>query len=1091
MIRNTGMAAIVLFAMIGGEARAGVEATGNTDGVVTWKLGTIAPGGSAREVVLLAFAESHGKLIALLEKARRDLATLPPAPKVDASGKAKGIAWLRNDVTDLGLEDAGWFWWEGSRQALTCKQGGQLSRFGYYVHYNDGKARRAGTHIREKGKLENLRVVRPMHHVRGNQLLGLVETADGALRVRIRGLMGKGPVAAVEFVVTNTTQRPIADVRLSAYANLEARNNHENDYGILDAQAAGVVFADVGTQFCAVLTGLKRPNSGHAGTWASFDALQAGKNIPYDKWPTFGGIDGKLQHRLARASIPHPPAPYVEPEEPKTRTLSPDEAREVLERDWIFQAEGEHLLRRAHKEVFWAIELAMRLRKNPNTPDLSPYLAKLDALLERIDTIKQAKPQDDTAKEIYFAVRRIKREMMLANPVVDFSRVLFIDQPYPQGAEWPHEARHRNGMMAVPGGRLLVLDGLGPHGKLRKLAPEEPGSFWRPDLSFDAKRVLFCYKPHDEKAFHLYEIGIDGTGLRRLTDGRHDDIDPIYLPDGHIVFCTTRCNTYVRCMPYTYTYVLARCDADGSNIYILSRGNEPDWCPALLHDGRVVYSRWEYTDKALWRIQSLWTTNQDGTNTATFWGNQSVWPDHLAEARPIPNSPRIMFTGLAHHDWFAGSIGIIDPREGFNFPHGLTKVTRDVEWPECGTPPVDPAESYRYHSSGKFEAYKTPWPLSEEDFLVSARYGGRTGKFRLYLMDVYGNRELLYEGAHNIWHAIPVKPRERPPVHADRVAWPGTGKDRKPAKPGVLFSSDVYEGMPEVPRGTVKYLRVLQLDSKTSSTWKRDGRFSGPATSAIQDDGVKRILGTVPVERDGSVHFKVPAGKALHLQLLDEHYRAVQTMRSFTGVMPGEKRGCLGCHELHSRLQPNALCVAMTRPPREIEPPPWGAKSISYVRMIQPIFDKYCSECHQGDGPGKKKLDLTLRPGNRWFFKEPYLTLVGDGWMHKNKFQNRCGIAGALMCENYDLSDPNSYMTFAPMQHLSYTSRLVNTVLNGKHHDVQLDPVSLRTLIGWIDANCPYRGEEDIRALPDPRFAGIEWLPVRPRTKTAPEVPRP
>ncbi|GAG04883.1 unnamed protein product, partial [marine sediment metagenome] len=267
----------------------------------------------------------------------------------------------------------------------------------------------------------------------------------------------------------------------------------------------------------------------------------------------------------------------------------------------------------------------------------------------------------------------------------------------------------------------------------------------------------------------------------------------------------------------------ARCESNGENIYLVSRNNETDWVPALLNDGRVIYSRWEYHDKALWRIQSLWTVNQDGTGIATFWGNQSVWPDHLAEPRPIPNSPRVMFTGLAHHNFFDGSIGILDPRKGFNFPKGLTKVTCETPWPECPAPPMDRQESPDYHASGKFTAYKSPYPLSEQDFLVSAH---SRKKFRLYLMDVHGNRELIYEGAHHIWYPVPVKPRKRPPTHTDRVAWPGTGKDRKTPEPGILFSLDVYQGVPDLPRGKAKYLRVIQMDARTYSSWTRDARFS-------------------------------------------------------------------------------------------------------------------------------------------------------------------------------------------------------------------------------------------------------------------------
>jgi len=707
---------------------------------------------------------------------------------------------------------------------------------------------------------------------------------------------------------------------------------------------------------------------------------------------------------------------------------------------------------------------------------------------------------DPAVRDLYLAVRRAKRAIAFKNPVVDFSQLLFIDQPYPTGPETRHEAIHRMGIWATPGGRLMVLDGLHPGGSVRKLAPEKPGSFWRPDLSFDAKRVLFCYKAHGEKSFHLYEIGLDGSGLRQLTTGDYDDADPIYLPDGHIMFVTTRGNSYVRCGPFIYSYILARCDADGANVYLISMGGEPDWTPSLLNDGRVIYSRWEYTDKPLWRVQSLWTTNQDGTNTTVFWGNQSVWPDHLSEPMPIPGSRRVMFSGVGHHDWWSGSLGILDPDKGFNFPHGLTKVTADLRWAECSTPPLDPIESPDYHPSGRFTGYKTAYPLSEQDFLVSARRAPGAGdgsgdKFRLYLMDVHGNRDLVYEGVHNVLHAMPVKPRRVPLKQPDRVVWPGTGKDRKPPEPGVFFSADVYQGVPDLPRGSVKYLRVWQMDHKTYSTWRKTYRHSGPPVSIVQEEGVKRILSEVPVEADGSVHFKVPAGRALHFQLLDEHRRCLQTMRSFSGVMPGEVRGCLGCHELHSASPAPRAGTAVSRPPTELSPPPWGTESIGYERFVQPVLDRYCGKCHQGEGKGRQKLDLTLRPGVS-VFKEPYLTLVGSaGWGNPvgNKGQPGYGIAAPIPVETIDPStnDPRAYATFRPMAYLSYRSKLIEYAMSGKHNDVKVDPLSLHRLIAWVDACSPYMGDPEVRALGDPDFPGIDELPIRPRVQTAPVIERP
>jgi len=773
--------------------------------------------------------------------------------------------------------------------------------------------------------------------------------------------------------------------------------------------------------------------------------------------------------------------------------------------DWLFQAAGHPLAERVRQELGWTRELAARLAKDPRTPSLGKELADLELLAGKANTNASPTAGSSAAKELYLAVRRVKRSILFKNPAVDFTQLLFIDQPLPQGSESSHEAVHRLGMMAVPGGRLLVLDGLQPDSQVRQLAPEKPGSFWRPELSFDARKVLFGYKPQDGKSFHLYEMNVDGTGLKQLTDSDYDDIDPIYLPDGHIMFTTTRGNTYVRCGPYIYSYVLARCDADGRNVYLVSMNSEPDFVPALMNDGRVVYSRWEYSDKDQNRVQSLWTTFQDGRQTTVLWGNQSVWPDHPAEPRPMPGSGRVMFTAVGHHDWFHGTIGIIDPNRGFNFPQGITRVTFDLPWAEVGNSPADRPESPDYHSSGRFTGYLGAYPLSAEDFLVSAR--GAADKFRIYLMDVHGNRELIYEGLHHAWYAIPVRPRPVPPRQPDLVTWPGTGVERKPAQPGVFYSGDVCQGVPDLPRGRVKYLRVFQQDAKTYSTWSKVFAFSGPAVSAVQSEAVKRIVTTVPVEQDGSVYFAVPAGRALFFQLLDEHYRAVHTMRSFTGVLPGERRGCVGCHSMHSTAPPNTPGLASRRPPTALSPPPWGAETISYERFVQPVLDRYCAKCHQGAGAARKKLDLTLRPAAGAFalFKEPYLTLIGPAtWPDPvpHTGQAGYGIAGAipvygLKPEDVYPNDPATdgpstiHRTLRPLRYLSARSPLIELAMSGKHHDVKVDPAALLRLIAWVDANGPFLGEEEIRVMPDPEFDGIDKLPIRPRLKTAPVIERP
>ena len=785
-------------------------------------------------------------------------------------------------------------------------------------------------------------------------------------------------------------------------------------------------------------------------------------------------------------------APYVKPSTPETRSLSAAEAEEVLKRDWLHQCDYNPTPERIRDEIRWALRVADRIE--------SQSAGRLSLLAQRTklaDIEKQVSLLSVPDAELYYRVRRVKREIMFRSPALDFDKVVFVDVPYPAGSEWAHETRHRLGYMAVPGGRLLVLEGLSPAGRVKQLMPQPPlhGSFWRPDVSWDGTKVLFCFKPHNEKSFHLYEINVDGTGLKQLTDGPYDDLDPIYLPDDkHIIFCTTRAHTYVRCMPPTNAFVLARCDRDGRNIYILSCGNEPDYLPSVMNDGRIIYTRWEYTDKPLWRAQSLWTVNPDGTGVSVFWGNQSVWPDLLKDARSIPGSRRVMFTGSAHHGWFSGSVGILDPNKGLNFPDGLTKVTADVPWPEVGNGPVDPVESPNYHSSGWYEAYYSPYPLSEEEFLVSAN---RAGKFVLYLMDVEGNRELIYEGVHNVFHAMPLKPRPKPPIIPDTVVWPDRDHRESP-QDGIFYSADVYQGAPQKLRGKARFLRVLHIQPKTYTYWyKRPYASTGPVVSMVQSDGVKQVLGTVPVEADGSVCFYAPCGKALHFQLLDERGRALQTMRSFAGLMPGERRGCLGCHEMHS-VAPGAKRqgIAFAKGPQKITPPPWGLDTVSYDRYVQPVLDKYCGACHQGGGSARQVLDLTRRRGDDAIFDEPYVTLVGRPtwgapYVPPDNPPPGFGIADTLLVEGYSTVDPEAYKTPEPMTRLSYASRLIDIASSGRHHGVKVDEVSLQRLIAWVDTMCPYYGEEEIRRIPDPVFQGVDWLAIRPRIATAPRIVRP
>ncbi|MDO4585115.1 MAG: hypothetical protein Q4D62_13555 [Planctomycetia bacterium] len=795
-----------------------------------------------------------------------------------------------------------------------------------------------------------------------------------------------------------------------------------------------------------------------------------------------------------------------------------------LETDWLFQCDNEPTFAKAQQEITWAREAAERIAKLENAPDLKPQLAALEELEKKIAASEE---NAENAKELYLAVRRAKREIVMRNPLLDFSEILLIDNPYPKGKpgdttdEWGHEARHRNGYMAVPGGRMLRV-GLNPGEVKKDLMEGKEGSFWRPDLSFDGKKIVFSFQPAEERSYHLYEMNIDGSGLKQLTVGDYDDLDPIYTPEGKIVFCTSRQHSYVRCMPMTHSFAVARCDADGKNIYVITANGEPEYMPSMMQDGRVIFTRWEYTDKALWRVQSLWTINPDGTNPQTFWGNQSVWPDVLTEARQIPGSKKVVFTAVGHHAWFNGSIGYINPDTGLNYPDGLERITREVAWPEVGNGPSDPEPSYDYHVAGKYFAYKTPYPLNEEYMLVSARDGGHLYSgphndwyFNLYFQDVWGNKELVFEGKYNAYYAIPVRSRPVPTELPDRVMWPEIGSDEKP-QDGILYSNNVFEGAPEILKEKGKYIRVIQMDPKTYTTWHKTVQHDGPAISVFQADGVKRILGTVPIESDGSINFRVPPGEALFFEMLDENGMAIHVMRSFTYVMPGENRGCFGCHESNMNTRSNKLMgggqmgAALRKPPVELTPAPWGKESISFARFVQPVLDKHCAECHQNpEHDAFKKLNMTSRPSSKgWWgwvhtrpddvspFTEPYLTLVaGDCPWGASKPKDERGVpvnlAGVFVVEGYGTTDPKNLETLPPYSAYSPVSKLIQNASSGNHHDVKIPKEDLDRLIAWVDCNGPYLGDEEVRAMYDPYSLAIETIPpVRPRIASAPVINR-
>ena len=502
----------------------------------------------------------------------------------------------------------------------------------------------------------------------------------------------------------------------------------------------------------------------------------------------------------------------------------------------------------------------------------------------------------------------------------------------------------------------------------RQLADLPAGSYQHPEVSWDGRHILFAYceaptapadrAVHQERNYHIYQVASDGSELRQLTAGPYDDFSPRYLPDGKLLFLSTRRGGFHRCgggpCP---VYTLATAEADGSNPRPISYHETHEWDPVVLNDGRLLYTRWDYVDRHAVHYQQLWSARPDGSNVAAFYGNNTFNPVGVWEARPVPNSDLVMATAAAHHAMTAGSIILLDVSRGIDGLDPISRLTPDVLFPESEfpvqnwhapagvpTPPEVPTEERRWPG----HCYRSPYPLSADFFLAAYSYDTLLGEpsankanmFGIYLVDRFGNRELLYRDVSiaSLW-PTPLRPRPRPPVLPSAL-------DRSQTSEGTFFLQNVHDSWPHLPVGeenAITHLRIIQVLLKTTPN------ANTPRVGFANASPGKQVLGTVPVEPDGSAYFSAPAQIPLAFQALDRNGMAVQTMRSLTYLQPGEHASCIGCHE-HRSSAPDSQSVALAqqRPPSSITPGPDGSKPLSYPLLVQPVLDRLCVECHRG-----------------------------------------------------------------------------------------------------------------------------------------------
>jgi len=684
------------------------------------------------------------------------------------------------------------------------------------------------------------------------------------------------------------------------------------------------------------------------------------------------------------------------------------------------------------------------------------YETERKCLHDLVENVLEPNLNERDWQILYLKTHLLKRELFFSQPDFNIGELLFTKRRNPS---YSHHVGQYFGWRQRPGGGIYILENPGYSLACRDLIRDKlpPGNILEPRLSQDASRIAFSYvdvppqvpdwlkfpvneEGENEFYYHLYEINVDGTGLRQLTDGCYDDMMPEYLPDGDLAFVSTRRRAYSRCFGPNFSrrwhsYTLYRMNADSGEMFPISFNDVNEWFPAVGNDGSLLFARWDYIDRDAVTHQNLWAIRPDGTNPKAVWGNAIALPHCTFQAKPIPDSNKIMFIASAHHSITGGPVCVVDPSVDANSLDAVTRLTPG---------PFPEAESWNIP-----EYYNSPWPLSEKLFLVAYSRDrlifepepNTDNALGLYLMDDRGNRELIYRDAKiGSTCPTPVRPVPVPPVISRAVEY--LAHDEQPV--GEMTITNVYAGLESAEPGSLKQIRVVQIFPKT--TWISND----PQIGAAGEENARAILGVAPIEEDGSARFLVPAGKPLLFQVLDENGFAYQTMRSTTSVMPGEQTSCVGCHEYRMSAAPTAdVPLALRHPPSPLEPTPESGRPYGFAEMAQPILDRKCVECHN-DRRQDGGINLSGTPkGN---YTESYFALcLQRPWNAQNPAET---LVPRFVQRNQIQTTP------VGGQWGARESRLMQ-LLQDEHGDVQLTQEEIAQIGTWIDMNALFYGTYD------------------------------
>ena len=567
-------------------------------------------------------------------------------------------------------------------------------------------------------------------------------------------------------------------------------------------------------------------------------------------------------------------------------------------------------------------------------------------LRKEFETLSRGKvaTKDPRWAKLYVSACEARRRKRLAPHLKQIRRVIFTKHRDLGGSHYAYTEALSDGQGEchwLPGSALCVLemDATGK-GTVRTLLDDPAGMIRDPDVSYDGKRVLYARKKDRQKDdFHLYELTVADGKVRQITDGLgFADYEGAYLPSGEIVFNSSRCVQTVDCFHPTVSN-LYTCDKDGKFLRRLSFDQVHTNYPAVTPDGRVIYTRWDYSDRGQIYPQGLFQMYPDGTGQMDLYGNNSYFPTAILHARGIPGTTKIVAVFSGHHTRQRGKLGILDPSRGRQEAEGAQLIA-----------PVRETKAVKVDRYGQdTDQFQYPWALDERTFLVTYKPDKSKRNFAVYFMDEDGRRELLAcDDKISCNQSIPLTAREKPGVMASPV-------DHRTDK-GVYYLQDIYEGpgLAGIPRGTIKSLRVVEITYRSVDIGRNTNR--GPAGGAMSSTPVsigggawdpKVIHGSATVYEDGSACFIVPARTPLYFQAIDVNGDAVQTMRSWSTLQPGEAFSCVGCHESKNTAPPvRSISTAMRAGPQQLTPFYGPARGFSFRREIQPILDKHCIRCH-------------------------------------------------------------------------------------------------------------------------------------------------